>query len=184
MINHRGQSAELKYSTWEASLPKSVPASDEAILKKYLVHHRQAVIRHSFYHPPCITMTKHLQSALVMCHRSGSLVRGLGDIKTCLLNEERGLKKIATSQSTSSGGRISRILLFTRDGSDRFFRQILTLLRDFSPRVAGLQLDCTSTELGAALFGTTSEVKTVLASHKNAVHLIIASMIIEARKLS
>ncbi len=170
-----------RITTWEGDLPKMIEEIDGPVLMKFLNSQCHPLSESSRYYLPRIALTPHLQSALVMCHRDGSLIRGLPEIQHSLENEQHGLQMGTDLHGSGSPRRVSRILLMTRDGSDRFYHQVKQLFKACSPRLAGLLLDCTSSDLSMALFGKPGDVKSLLASHKNSVHLILNSLLIQAR---
>ncbi|MCD4652971.1 hypothetical protein K8T06_03450 [bacterium] len=165
-------------TTWEGKLPKTVDDTEiELALKNYLQKNLKALSHLSRFQLPVIQFGKEIKQALVFSHKDHSLIRGLPGIRKLLENENAGLKKLAKIDSSSAPKRISRILLISKDGSDRFKREINDLLLQNNPRLAGIILNCTASELGLVISGKSGMVKAVLASHKNSVNLILSTLI-------
>jgi hypothetical protein len=79
------------------------------------------------------------------------------------------LKKAAKSQADLDRVRISRLLVVSGDGSERFYRQVEKLQDRFATRLEVLLLDCDQEALGAAAFGPGRRARALLIHHKNAV---------------
>ena len=77
---------------------------------------------------PCIELNDNLIQALAFARRCGSLRGGLESIETLLQTEEAGLVSMRSRQKSKDPNRISRVLIFSNDGSDRFYRHCETML--------------------------------------------------------
>ena len=86
-----------------------------------------------------------------------------------LETEEAGLKKTASTRPDANRVRISRLLIVSGDGSERFYRQVEKLRERFSNRLEVLLLDCDEAALGAAAFGPGRRARALLIHHKEAV---------------
>lgn len=127
---------------------------------------------------PVVGLTDAFADALRASRRSGSIIRGIEGAADALARENRGLELL--KQRMPQGERISRLLLFSRDGTDNFYRKVESLLVKYSPRVLGCVIDCDSLCLGGLLFGPGMTAKLVLVSHKQDVARILLSLIAEA----
>ena len=110
-----------------------------------------------------------VESALQSVHRSARLVRGLDSAKRTLAAEERGLQMADESSGVKRGGRVSRLLLLSNDGSDGFYRKVETMVMRHAPRVLAIRLEVDADTLGASLFGEGHTTRLVLIQHKEAV---------------
>ncbi|HPO35699.1 MAG TPA: hypothetical protein PLG80_06580 [Syntrophales bacterium] len=97
-------------------------------------------------------------------------IYGLEAIKERLEKEERGLKE--------RGTRVSRLLITSRDGSPRFYREVAHLLNRYTPRLMGLIIDLDSRAL-SAICGRKERgtVKAVMVNHKAGVAEILGALI-------
>jgi hypothetical protein len=110
-----------------------------------------------------------LEAALRHAHAEGRLVRGLESAARALDAEERGLRLADRRAAAPRGARVSRLLLLTSDGAERFYRQVEAQLRRHGARVLAVRLDADAARLGALLFGPERRARLVLLEHKDAV---------------
>lgn len=114
-------------------------------------------------------LDRSIADGLFDVRRARRLARGLEGAETLLAAEEVGLKKAANSQSNPDRVRISRLLVISGDGSERFYRQVERLRERFANRLEVLLLDCDDEALGAAAFGRGKRARALLIHHKDAV---------------
>jgi hypothetical protein len=162
-------------NTWINHFPKTIDPSSTGAIQEYLVNHSKPLYSGSRYHLPLVPLFPQLQSALTLCQKNGSLIRSLADAGHFLGKEQTGLNKLALADPSSAPRSISRILLLSNDCSHRLIRQVEHLLDTCSPRLAGLVMDCLSTDLSPLLYGKPGAVKLLLVTHKHAVRLLILS---------
>ena len=114
-------------------------------------------------------LDRSIADGLFDVRRARRLARGLEGAETLLEAEEVGLKKAANSQNNPDRVRISRLLVISGDGSERFYRQVERLRERFANRLEVLLLDCDDEALGAAAFGRGKRARALLIHHKDAV---------------
>ncbi len=114
-------------------------------------------------------LSRPVEGGIFDARRARRLVRGLEGAETLLTAEEAGLKKAAGSQAGANGVRISRLLLVSGDGSERFYRQVERLHERFASRLEVLLLDCDEEALGVAAFGPGRRARALLIHHKDSV---------------
>lgn len=118
----------------------------------------------------CLVPGESVQDALVSANQAGFVVRGLEAAERRLAEEERGLALLPQQErSAAAGVRISRLLLVTKDGSERFYRNVEGLLRRHGPRLHAIRLEVDEHALGEMLYGPDRVTRLVLLEHKNAV---------------
>ena len=125
---------------------------------------------------PLFPASRSIINALYAARRSGRLIRGIEDAEKKLTAEGAGIAYSDRKTGTDRTQRISRAIIVTNDGSERFYRQTKKLVRQNSPRVLAIQLDITSFELGKMLFGPDQRVLFLLVSHKDAVINFLMSL--------
>ena len=85
--------------------------------------------------------------------------------------------RMADQQSEIARGvRVSRLLILARDGAQRFYRNVETLLRRHGPRVLAVRLEIDEKGLGELLFGPHQVARLVMLEHKNAVASVLLAM--------
>ena len=90
-----------------------------------------------------------------------------------LENERKGIANVRERKGASYGDRVSRLLLFSNDGAERFYRHLERLLESHTPRLLGCLLDMDSSALGNLLTGKDRRIKLVMAEHKEVVSEIL-----------
>lgn len=169
-------------TTWETPFPRWISEEDAGEIRCHLLKQPGAWTAGTQIRLPVLQLSSHLRSALFMCHRNGSLVIGLEEISKTLLNEHNGLKTLVDRHASEPPRRISRILIATAGTAGRFQNNLIRLFRIHSPRLAGLILDCSSDDLSRILFGRSGDIKVVMAGEKNAIHLLLETILKEARR--
>lgn len=160
---------------WINRFPKTIDPSSVEAIQDYLINRTKPLYGGSPYHLPFVPLFPQLHSALALCNKDGSLIRSLDDAHHFLEKEQAGLNKLSRSDPSSTARTVSRVLFLSNDYSQRLAKQVEHLFKRCSPRLAGLLLDCSSTDLSLALFGKPGAVKLLLATHKNAVRLVLLS---------
>ena len=169
MSEEPGRSMSEKAEALEATWPRALIAEGLAgPLAVFWVESRNNAVRDGF--PPFARhpMNAKLAEGLFHARRARRLVRGLEGAGASLAAQEAGLKKVAASAG-GEPSRISRLLIVSHDGSERFFREVEKLQRRFGRRLAVLVIDCDQTELGEASFGPGKQARALLIDHKEAV---------------
>ena len=77
------------------------------------------------------------------------------------------------------GVRVSRLLLVTNDGADRFYRGVEALLRKHGARVLALRLELSAEALGALVLGPGERARLLLLEHKDAVTAALLALAAE-----
>jgi hypothetical protein len=117
-----------------------------------------------------------LEAALKSAFSAGQIVRGLEDAERALAAEERGLKHVDRKTGIERGGRVSRLLVLADDGSERFYRNVESLLRRHAPRVLALRLSADELALGQLLFGPDRVARLLLVAHRDAVAAVLLAL--------
>jgi hypothetical protein len=127
---------------------------------------------------PMITMGEALKKVLRRASLNGQVRWGLEAISHKLKEEERGIANLREGRGLPTGNRVSRLLLFSSDGAQRFYRHIEHLLKAYAPRLFACMLDIDGNGLGSVVTGKEQQIKISMAEHKVAVAEILRAIAI------
>ena len=117
-----------------------------------------------------------LLEALRAAHRTGRVVRSLEKAQTLLTTEAHGQRLADRKTGIARGVRISRLLVLTDDGAERFYRQVAALLECHGPRVVAVRLRVNAETLGSALYGKGGAARLLMIEHKAAVGAVLLAL--------
>lgn len=117
-----------------------------------------------------------VDDALRLSMREGQVVRGLEAARDRLDAEARGLRLADEARSAPRGQRISRLLVLSGDGSERFHRQVEALLRRHGARTLAIRFEMDAAQLGALLFGPGRVARLALLERKEAVSRVLLAL--------
>lgn len=123
-----------------------------------------------------IPLTDAVRSVLTSPAVSPTMLRGLETAEAALAAEQRGLAALEPAVAARQGRRVSRVLLITNDGAERFYRQVERLAISHAPRVLVCMLDVPSADLGGLLYGDGAVAKLVLTGHKDAATSLLRAL--------
>lgn len=124
-----------------------------------------------------ITMGDPLKKVLQRANLNSQIRWGLEAISDKLAKERRGIDHLREEKGLPSGERVSRLLLISNDGVQRFYRHIENLLQLHSPRLLGCMLDMDGSALGSLITGKERQIKVIMAEHKGVVSAILRSLL-------
>ncbi len=125
---------------------------------------------------PSARLDPDLSRALRSVHHAGRAVRGLEKAEHRLAREEQGLLLADQQGGARRGVRVSRLLVLSDDGAERFYRRVDSLLRRHGPRVLALRLDAGASTLGEMLFGPGRMARLIMIEHKEAVSSVLLAL--------
>jgi len=123
-----------------------------------------------------ITMDDPLKKVLRRARLQGRLQYGFETVSGKLADESKGIENVR-GRGAPYGDRVSRLLLFSNDGAERFYRHVESLLQAHAPRLLGCLLDIDGIALGSAVTGKEAHIKLVMVEHKDAVSEILRTMV-------
>jgi hypothetical protein len=126
---------------------------------------------------PVIAMSEPLKKALKTARLQGRIRYGAEPIFEKLANEKTGIAHVKSQSIAPYGDRVSRLLLFSNDGAERFYRRIEQTILIHSPRLLGCLLDIDGEALGQLITGREGIIKMVLAEHKDVVSAFLRALI-------
>jgi len=125
---------------------------------------------------PVVEWSDPLKMALRKARLQGRIRLGLEAITEKLASERYGIKNAHQSSGAAYGDRISRLLLFSNDGADRFYRHIEQLLEQNAPRLLGCKLNVDAGVLGELFLGKDKKIKIIMAEHKDVVSDVLRAI--------
>jgi len=158
-------------------LPRQLEAdnSDEAI-RQMLIKCAVKLMPGGKIDVPVINWSDPLKIALQKARLQGRIRLGLEAITEKLVSEKYGIKNAHQSSGAAYGDRISRLLLFSNDGADRFYKHIEQLLEQNSPRLLGCKLNVDAGVLGELFLGKDKKIKIIMAEHKDVVSAVLKAI--------
>ena len=126
---------------------------------------------------PVITLSEPMKVALKRARLQGRVRFGFEPILQKLAGEKKGITAVREQTDAPYGDRISRLLLFSNDGAERFYRHIELILEAHAPRLLGCLLDIDGAALGELFTGKGSVIKIVMAEHKNVVSDVLRALV-------
>ena len=115
-------------------------------------------------------------TALSDADRDGRLVRGLELIEKTLEREARGLSLVDARSGTERGSRVSRLLLLSQDGTERFYRQSERLICTQGSRLLAIRLEADSSQLAGVVSQASGVVRALLVEHKESVARVLLTL--------
>ena len=128
---------------------------------------------------PLIALTDPLKKALQTAMLKGRIRCGFEGVSDKLGSEKAGIANVRDHSNVPHGERISRLILLSDDGAERFYRHVEQLLRLHAPRLLGCLLDADSGLLGKLIAGKDRQIKLVMAEHKDAASEILRAVLVE-----
>ena len=116
------------------------------------------------------------QKALSLVYGFKHLTQGLESIGAELDKELKGLKNLQKQPGQSQNQRLSRLIILSNDGSDRFYHQAETLLVKHSDRLMACIVDATADQLGEAFTKKSNPTKALLIDDRKALEAFLAAL--------
>jgi len=126
---------------------------------------------------PVINLSEPMKIALKQARLRSRIRFGFEPILQKLAGEKKGITAVREQTDAPYGDRISRLLLFSNDGAERFYRHIELILEAHAPRLLGCLLDIDGAALGELFTGKGSVIKIVMAEHKNVVSDVLRALV-------
>ncbi len=161
-----------RVSALAAAWPRAVIAQGRAeeLARWWIAQRRSA---HAAGGPPFprIALSAALQQAIFDARRARNLERGLEGAESRLASEEAGIDRVpeGSAGDRPSRSRISRLLIVSGDGSERFYRRVEKIHQRFSKRLEVLLVEADEFDLGASAYGRGRKARALLLTHKDAV---------------
>ena len=121
---------------------------------------------------PVLKLSPELRKQIFYSKFRDQVVIGYRDVEKALKNEQHGLQHVKNLSD-----RVSRLLIVTNDGSDRFYRQLEFLHKNQGGRVLICRLDVDSVLMADILELKDKQVKAVLLNRKESVVNVLKSLL-------
>lgn len=158
-------------------LPRQLEADGaDEIIRRQLAAHTTKLWARSAVDVPVIALTDPLKKALQTARLQGRIRYGIDPIFAKLAGEKKGIANIR-ERGDAYGDRISRLLLFSNDGAERFYRRIEQAIEAHTPRLLGCLLDIDGDALGRLITGKEGIIKIMMAEHKDVVAGILRAVV-------
>ena len=126
---------------------------------------------------PVITLSDAMETALKGARLQRRIRYGFGPIFEKLASEKKGIANVRKRTDAPYGERISRLLLLSNDGAERFYREIEQVLQEHAPRLLCCFLNIDGGALGQLITGREGIIKIIMAEHKDAVSDILRALV-------
>jgi hypothetical protein len=158
--------------------PRQLEADDSAeMIRRALMAHTTRLWPGSTMDIPVIALSEPLKTALRKARRQGRIRLGSDPIFEKLTSEKIGIANVRSLTDAPYGDRLSRLLLFSNDGSERFYRRIEQALKAHAPRLIGCLVNIDGGALGHLMTGKEGVIKIVMAEHKDVVSAILRALV-------
>jgi hypothetical protein len=167
----------LAWSLESLRLPKAIENDAKGpALHAALRHDTQKLWAGGALVVPTASWNPSLAAALEGAQREGRLVRGLERVEKALEREARGLSIADARSATERGSRVSRLVLVSADGTERFYRQVERLLGMQGQRLLAIRLDADASQLAAVVPQASGVVRALMVEHKDNVARVLLAM--------
>jgi len=117
-----------------------------------------------------------MRAALVKAYSSKHLIQGLESIEQHLDAELKGLKALQSQPGQDQKQRLSRLLLLSNDGSERFYHSAESILLRHGDRTLGCVIDATADQLGQGVTKKSNPAKALLIDERKALEVFLLEM--------
>ncbi|RIL00889.1 MAG: hypothetical protein DCC71_18275 [Proteobacteria bacterium] len=158
-------------------LPKAVEGDPRAqSLLRAIEAHGAPLWSGSALRVPEAALAGAVATALRSAHSASRVVRGLEAAEQALAAEAHGLAVADRASGAPRGVRVSRLLVISNDGAERFHRQVEALLRRHAGRVLAIRVTADAETLGSLLYGPGRRARLLLVEHKDAVAALLLAL--------
>lgn len=121
---------------------------------------------------------ENIRNALKGVYDSKNLVQGLEAISAHLDKELKGLKALTKQPGQTQNDRLSRLMILSNDGSERFYHNADSILNRHSTRTMACIVDATAEQLGEAFTKKANPAKALLIDDRQALESFLATLVV------
>lgn len=157
-------------------LPKSIETDEKGpALHAALRQHTQKLWAGGAIVVPTAGWDRAIAAVLESAQQQGHVVRGLERIEKALARQARGLAMADARSQTERGSRVSRLVLLSNDGTERFYRQVERLLTTEGPRLLAIRVDADASQL-AGVVPESGITRALMLEHKDCVARVLSTL--------
>jgi hypothetical protein len=169
---------EKKMNLSDMRFPRQLEADGSSeIIRRELMARTTRLWPGSKMNVPLITLSEPLKVALKKARLQGRIRYGFGPIFEKLAGEKKGIANVREQTDAPYGERVSRLLLFSNDGAERFYRQIEQVSQMHAPRLLCCLLNIDGGALGHLITGKEGVIKIIMAEHKDVVSDVLRALV-------
>jgi hypothetical protein len=158
--------------------PRQLEADGSAdVIRRELMAHTSRLWTGSKIYVPVITLSEQLKIALKKARLQGRIRCGFEPIFEKLAGEKKGIANVRRQTDAPYGDRVSRLLLFSNDGAERFYRHIEEVSQAHAPRLLCCLLNIDGGALGHLITGKEGVIKVIMAEHKDGVSDVLRALV-------
>ena len=158
--------------------PRQLEADGSAeIIRGELMAHTSKLWTESKIDVPTIPLSEPMKTVLKQARLQGRIRFGFEPILQKLTGEKKGITNVREQTDAPYGDRISRLLLFSNDGAERFYRHIEQVMETHAPRLLCCLLNIDGGALGQLFTGEGGVIKIIMVEHKNAVSDVLRALV-------
>ncbi|MGM0599710.1 MAG: hypothetical protein ACQETH_07795 [Candidatus Rifleibacteriota bacterium] len=151
----------------EIRFPKAVEKSDKfEKIKHYIGENQKKLWQKAQTRAVFVPASEKLINLFQLEHKRGRLIRGYELVERTLLAQLEGTKSVDARTGVKRGRRLSRLIVVSNDGSERYYRKIDKLAVQFESIVLLFRIDIDSASLGEMFFGPGKIAKVFMLDHK------------------
>jgi hypothetical protein len=119
-----------------------------------------------------------LRLALKGTYDGKHLIQGLESIGEHLDMELKGLKALKKLPGQTQNERLSRLVILSNDGSERFYHNAESILNRHASRAMAVIVNATAEELGDAFTKKANPAKALLIDERKALETFLAALVV------
>jgi hypothetical protein len=157
-------------------LPKNIVTHPNVLqIENLFIHNMRRLHANGRLQVPVWSFDAKCQKALALVYGFKHLTQGLEFISTELDKELKGLKALQKQPGQAQNQRLSRLILLSNDGSERFYHQAESLLVKHCDRLMACIIDATADQLGEAFTKKSNPTKALLIDDRKALESFLAA---------
>jgi hypothetical protein len=162
----------------EIRFPKAVEKSDKfEDIKRYVTENQKKIWQKARTRAVFVPAEEKLLKLFQLEHKRGRLIRGFELVERTLVAQLEGIKNVDARTGVTRGKRLSRLVVVSNDGSERYYRKIDKLAEQFEAIVLVLRIDLDSASLGEMFFGPGKIAKVFMLDHKESLANALEAMV-------
>lgn len=151
----------------EIRFPKAVEKSDKfEKIKCYVQENRKKLWQEARTKAVFVPAEEKLIKLFQLEHKRGRMIRGFEMVERNLFAQLEGTKSVDAKTGVKRGKRLSRLIVVSNDGSERYYRKVDKMAQQFESIVLVMRINLDSTSLGEMFFGSGKIVKLFMFDQK------------------